>query len=243
MAIIHEAIKKSSYYRRCRPPKAKWWNETLNNLRNDVIKKWREKKRINSKKNHDDFIKARNVYKNAIKKAKKVQWKQFVENLDDPQKMAYFNKVVLKGCQERVGLLKKDDGAFTSDLEESINLLLAEHFPGSVPLSGPIKSHQGYAPNYTKKVIKADDLNDSYITMDMVKKAINSFDSLKAAGPDDLQPIALQTFIRNKHALKRLTSLFRAVIKLGYSPKQWNISHVIFIPKMGRLDYTLVRAF
>ena len=241
LSIINGAIHKSSYYTQFKPPRDKWWSEKLNNLKNEVDKKWRQKKQSKTPNKHNEYIEARNLYKNAIKKAKKECWQLYVDSIDSPEKMAAFSKSVRNACFERVGLLKKPDGSFTKDSQESLGLLLSEHFPGSVPLKGPLKSHQGHCSK--NNFVSYDELKNSYITSSKVSAAINEFGSLKAAGPDGLKPIALQILCRNKYGLKRLTMLLKAIIKLGYTPKQWVVSEIIFIPKMGKSDYSQVRSF
>lgn len=74
-----------------------------------------------------------------------------------------------------------------------------------------------------------------------VKCAIDSFGPLKAAGPDGFKPIVLQHLPPN--SLLRLSFLFKASLLLGYVPKAWRLSNVIFIPKPSKDDYTKVRSF
>ena len=240
LSTINGAIHKSSYYTNYKPPKVKWWSEKLNNLKNEVNKKSRQKKQSKTLNKHNEYISAKNLYKYEVRKAQRNSWKNHEDSIDNPQKMAKFNKLVKNACFERVGLLKKPDGFYTKDSQESVALLLNTHFPGSVPLKGPFKSQQGHC---SKVCVSSEELKNSYISRNKVKAAINEFGSLKAAGPDGLKPIALQILCRNNYGLKRLTMLLKAVVKIGYTPKQWVVSEVIFIPKMGKSDYSQVRSW
>ena len=40
-----------------------------------------------------------------------------------------------------------------------------------------------------------------------------------------------------------MVNIFRACIAYGYIPVQWRTSRVVFVPKPGRTDYTLVKSF
>ena len=43
--------------------------------------------------------------------------------------------------------------------------------------------------------------------------------------------------------LNRIAWLYRACLHLNYTPKSWRISKCIFIPKMGKDDYTSARSY
>ena len=75
----------------------------------------------------------------------------------------------------------------------------------------------------------------SYINREKVKDAINSFGWNKSAGPDDIKPVVLQN-LDNK-SLDRLTLLYKVSMALGYTPKAWCKSKIIFIPKLGKESY------
>ncbi len=93
----------------------------------------------------------------------------------------------------------------------------------------------------TVDVYKNDSEVMGYITEDKVKTAIDSFGSGKAAGPDQIKPIVLKNLPSSY--IKKLTELYRASIGLGYIPKVWADSKVIFIPKQGKGDYFEAKAF
>ena len=44
-------------------------------------------------------------------------------------------------------------------------------------------------------------------------------------------------------ALQRLLHIYRAMLLLGYTPRRWRESKVVYIPKEGKDDYTQVRSF
>ena len=206
------------------------------------------------------FISAQKSYKKMTFRAKRRSWQDFCNSIEDPKNMALLNKVLKKGPREQIGLLKKPDGSHTTTPIESIDLLLKSHFPNSIPLgkSNAAAAEQNNATmsnlvctkklNLSQRILNGNfcsesDLQDSFITEQLVAKAINSFGPTKAPGPDGFKPEVLQNVIKNKIALKRLTKLYQAIIRIGYTPKKWCNAHVIFIPKPGKDDYSNVRSF
>ena len=72
-------------------------------------------------------------------------------------------------------------------------------------------------------------------------KAVSQFKDSKAAGPDLVKHIVLKNF--TKDLKDRKCNLYTACITLGYTPEVWIKSKTIFIPKLGREDYSDPRSF
>ena len=122
---------------------------------------------------------------------------------------------------------------------------MLSHFKESVLLKkGDRYSTLGKRPpGQTMHKVCNQALNDSFINEHLVRQAINSFSPDKAPGPDGISPRCLQNFIKNKIALKRVTTLFRAILEVGYTPSKWSSSKVSFIPKNGKEDYSNVKSW
>ena len=240
---MKNALFKSSFSVPLKAKNARWWNQELNS-------KWLEVNKLNREFLHSPNASRKANYRSAkkqlmkdIRSAKRQNWKQFCDQINDPNSMALLNRILKQGPHQKIGLLKKPDGTFAKDFKESINLLMDEHFPRSVPLS---KKGTVFTPSCNIQkghFCSSNDLDHSFITEAKVADAINSFGSFKAAGLDDLKPIALKYFIKHKVGLKRLTTLFKAIIYLGYTPEKWCHAKVIFIPKPGKSDYSELRSF
>jgi hypothetical protein len=71
--------------------------------------------------------------------------------------------------------------------------------------------------------------------------AINSFGPLKASGPDDIKPIVLQML--EIGMIKKITQLYKLIIKSGYTPHKMREMTVIFLPKIGKSDYSEPKAY
>lgn len=82
---------------------------------------------------------------------------------------------------------------------------------------------------------------EEMVTCEKVKKALGSFEPYKSPSPDGILPALLQHVLEN--VIAELTLLFRASFKLNYIPLTWKTSEVVFIPKNGRNDYHLAKAY
>jgi hypothetical protein len=208
-----------------------------NDLRQEKIKLDKLNKRVKTgKAPQEEYNTARRRYKNNILKAKHKSWQIFTEAATDVKQAAKLEKIIQGMPQQRVNFLKRQDGSMAETPEESANLLLSEHFPGSI--------------NYTSdpddewvRSLQQDQLIPDlpWLTKSLVKEAFEDFGSDKAAGPDGLKPGIIQKL--PDEAFDRLKDIFTACIRLGYTPETWRTSRTIFIPKPDKDDYTKVRSF
>ena len=64
---------------------------------------------------------------------------------------------------------------------------------------------------------------------------------MKAGVPDGIKLIILQNLPDS--FVTKLSTLYDASITSGYTPKSWRSSKVIYIPKIGKPDYEVAKAF
>ena len=131
-------------------------------------------------------------------------------------------------------MMQRSDGQFCSSPEESLQLVVDTHFPGNTI----------YSETTTPSVPICWDLQTeaaAFITPEKVIEAAKSFGDFKAAGPDGIQPCVLKHL--GTLAAMRLSNMFKASYLLGYVPKCWLKSRVIFIPKPGKNNYNQPRSF
>ena len=210
--------------------KLSWWNEELKSLKMEVRRL--ERMATKDEASKEAFSQKRREYKSAIKKSKKLSWREFTSNTDKLQDVARLSKIIFNSKTPDVGLLRKADGTFTEDFRETADLLLKNFFPGCKEVR-----KEKWSGN-DKAVALAD---KDIFTARKVEEAIKSFGSLKAEGPDGFRPIVLKHF--GDHTIKRLCQIFRASLSLGHVPESWTWAKVVFIPKVGKVDYTDPRAF
>lgn len=215
-----------------------WWNDDLGDLRKAARRLFNRAKITNDWAAHK---KALTKYNNAIRRAKRRDWRHSCENINSAPTASRLHKALSKDHSNGLGSLKKDDGGFTENSEETLGLMMKAHFPGSIPLSHDdpqdsdgANSDHSWSPSAHRKACEI-------FTRSKVEWALDSFEPFKSAGGDGIFPALLQ---HGKEQLcLPLTNLFRASITLGYIPKAWRQIRVIFIPKSGKRDKTTPKAF
>ena len=80
-----------------------------------------------------------------------------------------------------------------------------------------------------------------WLSIDRIKLALGSFKDKKTPGPDGMKPIVFKYFPIN--TIEQLQIIYKAVIKLHFTPTLWKDAKVIFIPKPGKTDYSTPKAF
>lgn len=213
-----------------------WWDEEAANLQRRVKQTYSLFRKYRSPELHERLVHDRRQFKRHVRRAKRLSWQKFTEDSSNPKAIARLNRIIQQKERVSLGLLKKPDGQFCSTAEETLNLLIQNHFPGS--RSTHLNQHEAAPP------VRSCDLLDDrvdFFTPDAVFEAIKSFGSKKAPGPDGIQPLILKHLGPNM--ICKLADMFKASALLGYIPRAWRTSKVIFIPKPGKTDYTQVRSF
>ena len=164
------------------------------------------------------------------------------EQIESTPAAARVHKALSKDHTNGLGRIKKDDGTFTTDSLETLNVMMEKHFPGSRSILEE-ETQDSNAPCAGSTIART---NAHYIACDIfteskVEWAINSFEPYKSPGLDGLLPIMLQRC--GRVIIPFITEIFRASLTLNYIPTNWRKTRVIFIPKAGKRDKTLPKAF
>ncbi len=213
--------------------KSPWWNDELAALTDEL-------EELNRRKHKDReylprYQRLKTALNRALKKAHKGSWRTHVEDVDSPAEMAKLTKAMNNHPQNKIGSLKKGN-SYTNSPNETVKVLLREHFPGSIPLR---KADAETLDEFWDASEEVEPLH--WVTTELVKKAVDSFAPFKACGRDEIRPIALQNV--PEFALEHLRDIITACLRTGYTPVGWRESSAIFIPKPGKTDYSNPRAF
>ena len=242
--LIHKAIttalSSSTYTAPLKVRSARFWTNELHKQKMNVKKleaKWQSNK---TTENRLLFITEKKAFQKAVRKAKRVSWKTFTDSISNPKEMAHLYRCLKGKTNESIGLLKKSgSNEYTRNTNETIDCLMNEHFSGNVPLGNNFPRDDSMPE--IGNTCSEGTLTGSFITLDKVKKAISSFGADKCAGVDSVKPRIFQCL--NEPMLKRLTKLYQAIVELGYTPKFWGYSKIIFISKPDKQSYADSRAF
>ena len=200
-----------------------WFTPQLAKLRKEVNKLWNRQKKV--KEAVKEYKEKLTKYNNERKLAKEKSWLSFCENLSSISSASRIHKVISKDHTNRMGTLKKENGEYTKDMQESLQLLAETHFSGceQIAVAEEIEIESNF--------IITDDMR-SMFSESSIKWAITSFKPFKSASEDRIFPALLQNGIQI--LLPVLKKIFIASYALGYIPKAWREVKIIFIPKIGK---------
>ena len=183
------------------------------------------------------YILAKLHFRSLYRKAGNSSWQNFASETKDFRGAARLFKTTQGEMAKTLGLLTKSDGSTTEGPEDTLNLLMDTHFPGSVSARDSQESQAGIGIRDAD--LEGDEV--SFITVHKVRAAMATFGAQKAAGPDGIKPIILHQL--GDDTLGRITRLFKASLLLGHTPILWRTSKVVFIPKIGKDDYGQPKSF
>ena len=86
-----------------------------------------------------------------------------------------------------------------------------------------------------------EDNYDDWINMPKVRKALDGFEKKKSPGTDGIKPVLFEHL--DVDTVMYLIKIFKSSIFLAYTPRKWRETKVIFIPKPGKTDYRVAKAY
>ena len=206
-----------------RPP---WWNGNLSQTQRKLHRANVKNRRYNTAETKEAYDRLKSKYKSDIKTAKIEGWKRHCDELSDLTTASRIQKVLAQGNKIELGTVKNQQGDFTCSPEETLKVLLDTHFP-SVP------EEEQYVP----RDFGVSNLDiDNIVNRQSVKACFKSFSPYKSPGPDGIYPAMLQH--GSDAILDLVTHIYKLSITQGKVPKSWLRTKVVFIPKVGKLDYS-----
>ena len=254
-SAISKALQLATFSSPIKPKQARWWNNELELQQTKLQKMKSDLENSPTEELAAEVKSFQKIYYRNCRKQKNLSWKTFCGNISSPKNMALLNRILHKTAPNEIGSFVKPDGSSTESPSESLQFLMQAHFPGSIPLDNnqnhndlsiDVKidniayKNQAFGPTPRHRCTTKD-LEHTFVTKEKVLFAINSFGPDKAPGPFGIKPKALQHL--DDDFISRLTTLYQAIVEVGYTPKIWCTSRVVFIPKPSRPDYTNARAF
>ena len=212
-----------------------WWDENCTRTKQAARTAERRMRRHPTSQHKRLLQEASAAYKKAIHDAKRDSWRKFIKEVDSVPDMARVNKILNKvhGPAVELGLVKDGQGQLAQSKQESLQLMLREHFPESTP----VNAGEGDTAGSECKPL----LDLPWLTRARFRTAVNEFKRGKAPGPDEVRAECLQAISDN--TIEYILAMYKASITLAYVPQAWREVEVIFIPKPGKKDYTDTRAF
>ncbi len=239
---VEDAIRRA-YFCACplrrsgskkQPP---WWMynpQELSYLRTETRKSFRKAMTSKVEADWDTYRTCRREYKAAIQEAKRSSWRKFCQDVEKAPEMAKLSRILkAKSCPE-LGMVKLPDGTFTNNYGQVLEYMLETHFPNCV-----VDGQTGYQSRNPTQSCWREIART--VTPNRVHWAVADTDPYKAPGPDGIYPIFLHRGIGILNPF--LVVLYQSSLALGYIPKAWQAVRVVFIPKPGKDNYSIPKAF
>ncbi len=203
-----------------------WWNHECETQRRIVRRLLRKKDKSTS-----DLVElklANKLYKKAIYKAKEHGWGKFVDGLESTRDVGRLAKALRNPLKREIGALCQEGP------DKTLNKLMETHFPDCRPTRLPPGGL-----GFQKVKLLAE--QNCVCTEAEVRKALNSFGDRKAIGADGIPPKALKELPDKYYSY--IANLYNRCIEVGYTPIVWREMKVIYIPKPGKPDYSIPKAY
>ncbi|KAI5702212.1 hypothetical protein M8J77_009091 [Diaphorina citri] len=137
--------------------------------------------------------------------------------------------------------MAKPDGSYTTNGEETLEVLLNAHFPEHRSASaGPPSS--GLNVELRSRPTEADWREaKAVVSMERIQAAVRTFKPFKSPGPDGIYPAFLQEGLETLTPV--LCRLFRSSLALRHIPMYWRNARVVFLPKPGRRNLDQAKSY
>lgn len=233
-AII-QAFDESIVRKKIRPgnrAKMSWYTEKLNDERRKLKKEFRTAYNTGTdaalRKQYRQNL---NKYIKKCKRAKREAWRRFCEEMNTIEEAARLQKYFENGPQQPISTIRKPDGSFTKDSNETQETLLTSHHIGC-----RIITNDTYNPTlFPSADVETHESINKIVSNEKIRAAINSFSPFKSPGGDGIFPAMLQ---KNLDILiNPLKHLLTLSLKLSYIPSTWSETLVTFIPKPAKESY------
>ena len=238
---IHKAFTESSKVsKRKFARRQPWMSNKILQLRESTRRLYR--KLSNTKQESCRFAYKQKLkeYKKACDAARSNHWKSFTSELDSIKDTARLQKFFEGDNANKISTIKKTDGTYTRNHEETLEELLRFHFPECQIID---KDKEFIDCNHLLIHLNEQDIKDleDCVTTEKIIWAIDSFNPFKSPGGDNIFPALLQKGIST--LVPHLRNLFIASLTLGHIPKAWRQVLVAFITKASKNKNDIASSF
>lgn len=241
--ILHRACRASMRVKagsgnRHKPP---WWNDRLQDLKNEVInvhRRLRAAKRQNLPL--DDLIEQQQtkkaLYADALRAESTRSFRSFCELQTKENVWSLTNRLLKESTPKRPPATLKTGNTFTTCAKETAEALLEHFYPADTP--DTIARHHQLRACYDAPV---DTENDLPFTEEEVRECLQYMNPKKAPGLDHITADICQQFASAYPRL--ITNIMNRCLTLQHFPDQWKTAYVKIIPKPGKSDHTSLTSF
>lgn len=211
-------------------PRAKaWWTEELKEMRSQVTAKRRQIVE-GEELTITPYLHARNRYFQAVKKAKMDHWNQFLQK-EDPKSIFKAMKYTSKSKVQRMPLIKDPIRGPQSTFDGKCKAFRTALFPP------PPEATEAEWENYKE----SDRWEWPALTKVELEHACSSKIKSRSPGPDAItQDIITKAYEAIPDVFFKI---YTPLINIGYHPAAWRQATGAILPKVGKPDYSVPKAF
>ena len=155
------------------------------------------------------------ILKRLNKKARTELFRGELDQIVTNEDMARLTKFAKQGKQKEITLIKNANGEMATTPEEAVNNLCAAHFPTPSILDDESKD---YKITTAAAAGQIDIVFPEYLSVEILRKAINTFGSRKSPGLDGITPEQMKLF--DDDCLKLLRHIYACQLSLGSPTEQ-----------------------
>ena len=215
----------------------KWFSDSLSKENLKIRKQFNIAKRFDTQEEWAKYHVMHRKFKYRCRKAKTDNWRHYVTETENEHLMSRLSKVAQHRDRAQLHTLKKSDGTFTAPGVDTLRELSRSHFPAA----SQDLPHDTYD---SSRVLEREEIAQQYtefLTISKVKASLGKFHPYKAPGPDGLKAIVFQYL--PDIVFEYIWVLYTACVYLRYTPRLWQQSLVVFLPKPGKPNYVLGKYF
>ena len=213
-----------------------WATDVHDTAKKEVSKLYKTAKQTGKDEDWQAYKAADGSFKKMCRRDRNKAWRKYKESLQTEKEMAALTKLAQRQERREVNVLTRQDGSSTDPGAETISLLTRTHFPAAT-------DQQRVTYNNRRNCL-VDQVRDKYkdwITPQLIVTALGGFEKKKSPGPDGIKPLIFEHL--PPEFISALELVYKSCIHLGYTPKLWKKTKVIFISKPGKESYDKPKSF
>ena len=219
-----------------RVPGSHWATAAHDTEKKRVSTLYRQAKSTKTPQAWHAYKEADKSFKKLCKRDKNRAWRKYKEGLQSTKDMASLARLAQRKERKDIDTLSNPDGTITDPGQETISLLTTTHFPAA---TDPVRVRYNNRRNCM--VAELRDKYTDWISPQLVRRALDGFEKKKSPGPDNIKPLVFEHL--PAEFLDTLEIAYKSAIHLGYTPKLWKETKVIYIAKPGKEDYSKPKSY
>ena len=213
-----------------------WATGKHEKMKAKVSKLYKKAKNTGSATDWSEYKKEDKEFKRQCKNDKNRAWRKYKESIQSEKEMSNLARMAQREERRDINVLTKSDGSSTAPGSETIGLLVETHFPAATDIK-----HVTYNNRRNLAVEDIDMKYQDWIDKRKITQALGEFEKKKSPGPDEIKPLVFEHL--PAEFIATLEVIYKSSIHLGYTPKAWKKTKVIFIAKPGKETYDKPKSF